>query len=154
MRGVSNVTCSSSTVISEPISCSSRSIVRISRTRGTRFRTTFSPVSSAAASAGRAEFFEPLVGIVPLSRTPPSMTSLSIQLIVVYQCVYGRAHIVIRGAKCSQSLIETQTSRRLNNPNRPIQQLRVLRLHIHHQIPAHITQPNERPRSQHVQHKL
>ena len=42
-------------------------MVRMSRTRGTRLRMTLSSVRSAAASAGRAEFFEPLVGMEPWS---------------------------------------------------------------------------------------
>ena len=62
----------------DPISTSSRSIVRISRTRGMRFRMTGSSVSSAAASAGRAEFFDPLAGISPLSAVPPVIANLSI----------------------------------------------------------------------------
>jgi hypothetical protein len=43
-------------------------MVRISRTRGMRFSVTGSSVSSAAASAGSAEFFDPLVGISPGGR--------------------------------------------------------------------------------------
>ena len=42
-------------------------MVRMSRTRGMRCSVTGSSVSSAAASAGSAEFLEPLVGISPLS---------------------------------------------------------------------------------------
>ncbi len=62
----------------DPISTSSRSIVRISRTRGMRFRITGSSVSSAAASAGSAEFFDPPVGISPLRGVPPVIVNLSI----------------------------------------------------------------------------
>ena len=54
-------------------------MVRMSRTRGMRCRVTGSSVSSAAASAGSAEFFEPLVGISPSSGVPPVMTNLSIE---------------------------------------------------------------------------
>jgi len=55
----------------EPISTSSRCMVRISRTAGTRRSVTGSSVSSAAASAGSAEFFDPLTGISPWSGVPP-----------------------------------------------------------------------------------
>ena len=43
-------------------------MVRMSRTRGMRCSVTGSSVSSAAASAGSAEFFDPLVGISPCER--------------------------------------------------------------------------------------
>src|ERR1019366_1759049 len=52
--------------------------VRMSRTRGTRCKVTASSVNSPAASAGSAEFFEPLAGISPRSATPPVITNLSI----------------------------------------------------------------------------
>src|ERR1019366_9636817 len=52
--------------------------VRMSRTRGTRCRVTASSVNSPAASAGSAEFFEPLTGISPRSAAPPVITNLSI----------------------------------------------------------------------------
>src|SRR5437764_4279571 len=52
-------------------------MVRMSRTRGTRCSTTRSSVRRAAASAGSAEFFEPLVGISPCSAAPPVITNLS-----------------------------------------------------------------------------
>jgi len=56
----------------DPISTSSRSMVRISRTRGMRSERSARPVSSAAASAGKAEFFEPLAaGIRRPWRTVP-----------------------------------------------------------------------------------
>ena len=77
MRSVRRRTVSPSTSTVVPISTSRRSMVRMSRTRGTRWSVTGSAVSSAAASAGSAEFFEPLVGISPLSATPPVMTNLS-----------------------------------------------------------------------------
>src|ERR1035438_10780359 len=54
-------------------------MVRISRTAGTRRSVTGSAVSSAAASAGSAEFFDLLTGISPSSAVPPLITNLSIQ---------------------------------------------------------------------------
>ena len=59
---------SPSTSTLAPISTSRRCMVRMSRTRGMRCSVTGSSVSSAAASAGSAEFFEPLVGISPVQR--------------------------------------------------------------------------------------
>src|SRR5579863_3912326 len=56
---------SSSNSICAPISTRSRCIVRMSRTRGMRRRRTSPSVSSAAASAGRAEFLLPLEGKIP-----------------------------------------------------------------------------------------
>src|SRR5580698_4857278 len=76
-----------------------RSMVRMSRTRGTRLRTTLSSVRSAAASAGRAEFLEPLVGMTPCSFGPPSMTNLSIQFIVLHEGVYCGANVVACGVE-------------------------------------------------------
>src|SRR5256885_406231 len=46
-------------------------ISRVSVTRGTFGRTTWSEVSSAAAISGRAAFFEPLTQISPASWAPP-----------------------------------------------------------------------------------
>ena len=40
-------------------------MVRISRTRGIRFNVTGLSVNSAPASAGKAEFLEPLMAISP-----------------------------------------------------------------------------------------
>jgi len=62
MLGVWSRTASPCASTVDPISTSSRSIVRISRTRGMRFRISGFSVSSAAASAGSAEFFDPLAG--------------------------------------------------------------------------------------------
>ena len=62
---------SPSTSTSLPMSTSSRCMVRMSRTRGMRCSVTGSSVSSAAASAGSAEFLAPLVGISPWSGMPP-----------------------------------------------------------------------------------
>ncbi len=53
-------------------------MVRMSRTRGMRRSCTSPSVSSAAAMAGSAAFFEPLVGMAPWSGVPPWMTNLSI----------------------------------------------------------------------------
>ena len=55
-------------------------MVRMSRTWGMRCRVTGSSVSSAAANAGSAEFFDPLVGIVPWRAVPPVITNLSMTL--------------------------------------------------------------------------
>ena len=60
-------------------------MVRISRTAGMRRRITGSAVNSAAASAGRAEFLEPLAGIEPVRGRPPLMTNLSM-LFRFFQC--------------------------------------------------------------------
>src|SRR5512143_2531396 len=49
----------------------------MSRTCGIRFRVTGSAVNRQAASAGSAEFLEPLAAISPERGTPPSITSLS-----------------------------------------------------------------------------
>ena len=54
-------------------------MVRMSRTAGIRLSTTGSSVSSAAANAGSAEFFDPLVAISPRRAAPPLMTNLSIE---------------------------------------------------------------------------
>ncbi len=53
-------------------------MVRISRTLGIPRKITGSFVSSAAARAGSAEFFDPLTGISPVRALPPLMTNLSI----------------------------------------------------------------------------
>ena len=57
---------------------SSCPMVTMSRTRGILCRCTGSAVSRAAAMAGSAEFFDPLMRTVPRSGLPPSMRSRSI----------------------------------------------------------------------------
>ena len=52
-------------------------MVMMSRTRGIFFRCTRSAVSRAAAIAGSAEFFDPLMRTVPSSRLPPSILKRS-----------------------------------------------------------------------------
>ena len=60
-----------STLTSAPVWRISSSMVRMSRTAGTRSSTTGSPVKRAAASAGSAEFLDPLTAIRPSSGVPP-----------------------------------------------------------------------------------
>src|ERR1019366_1388880 len=79
MRSARRRTVSPSTSTVVPISTSRRSMVRISRTRGTRSSVTASSVNRLAASAGSAEFFEPLVGISPRRTDPPVITNLSMK---------------------------------------------------------------------------
>src|ERR1035438_7928525 len=66
-------------------------MVRMSRTRGMRRSVTGSAVSSAAASAGSAAFFDPPAGISPRNLVPPVMANLSME---VFAFVNGRPHIV------------------------------------------------------------
>src|SRR5580692_4951544 len=135
--------------ISEPISTSNRSMVRISRTRGMRSSTTVSAVSSAAARAGRAEFLEPFVEIVPLSAAPPSMTNLSIGF-GLFPARYRIANVITRCRQHTTRLL-VRHSRRLGDDSlRPVPQLRILRLHVHHQIAPHISHADERSRREHV----
>src|SRR5580692_3768472 len=106
-----------------------RSMVRMSRTRGTRLRTTLSSVRSAAASAGSAEFLEPLVGMVPCSFGPPSMTNLSIQFIVGYQVVYGSADVVACGFEGGGGLFGSGSGGGADDADGAVEKLSVFRLH-------------------------
>src|SRR5581483_11346332 len=63
---------------SAPIAESSLRVVSMSRTCGIFSRTTGSSVSRAAAMAGSAAFFAPLMRTVPSNGFPPRMTNLSI----------------------------------------------------------------------------
>ena len=53
-------------------------MVAISFTRGIRVSVTGSSVNKQAASAGSAEFFDPLTGSSPLNGVPPEILNLSI----------------------------------------------------------------------------
>src|SRR5712692_6395102 len=59
---------------------SRRDMVEMSLTRGTFSRRRGSVVRMAAAIAGSAAFFAPLISTVPSRRRPPSMRNLSILL--------------------------------------------------------------------------
>src|SRR5580658_8080423 len=133
MFGVCSRTASSSSSNCAPISTSSRSMVRISRTRGMRRSVTGSSVSSEAASAGSAEFLEPLLAISPLRSVPPVITNLSMDAFPD-----RRGHVVARfGEQLPRALVGNAGGLR-DDAARAIQQFRVLGLHIHHQISVDI----------------
>src|SRR5690349_14838623 len=155
-----------------PISTSRRSMVRISRTRGTRCRVTGSSVSKAAASAGSAEFFEPLVEISPFSETPPVITNLSMEILFLRglfgerprhasagrgQAVLrlfarhagfahhnGRAHAIAAGGEQFRRAIRTDAGALGNDAAGALDQLVIGGLNVHHQVAVYITQADER----------
>src|SRR5260370_35045023 len=61
----------------------------MSRTMGTLRRVTGSAVSNAAAIAGSAEFFAPLIVTVPCSGLPPRIRNLSIHLFLFTRPMRG-----------------------------------------------------------------
>src|ERR1035438_9402271 len=132
-------------------------MVRISRTAGTRRSVTGSAVSSAAASAGSAEFFDLLTGISPSSGVPPLITNLSIQSLGNPSLRRGQApfrilpaHAALRhhdGHSHASAGLRQPLARPLlgypgrlrNDPPRAIAQLLVLGLHVHHQVAVNVT---------------
>src|SRR5881227_3622352 len=64
-------------------------IVTRSRTFGTLRTTTLSAVSSAAAIAGSAEFFAPLIATAPRSAFPPLIRNLSIHALFAVADLQG-----------------------------------------------------------------
>src|ERR1039458_7372058 len=157
MAGVSRRTVSPSASTLEPISTSSRCMVRISRTAGTRRSVTGSSVSSAAASAGSAEFFDPPTGISPWSAAPPLITNLSIQSLGNPSLRRGQAPFRILAAHAAlrhhdghahasagrrQPLagpLHGNPGRLRDNASRAVAQLLVLGLNVHHQVAVNVT---------------
>src|SRR5580658_7304144 len=129
-------------------------MVRMSRTRGTRFSVTLSSVRSAAARAGRAEFFEPLVGMVPCSGAPPSMTNLSINPIFVDESFYRGANVVSRRFESVAGLFGRRAGGYADDAYGAIAQFGVLRLHVHHQVAAHVAHADKCASGEHVEYKL
>src|SRR5580692_2412749 len=132
--GVCSRTTSSSSSNCEPISTSSRSMVRMSRTRGMRRSVTGSSVSSAAASAGSAEFLEPLMAISPLRSVPPVITNLSMNAFPD-----RRGHVVAGfGEQFRRARVGNAGGLR-DDAAGAVQQFRIFGLHVHHQISVDIT---------------
>src|SRR5579884_226629 len=137
-------------------------MVRMSRTAGMRSSVTGSAVSRQAASAGKAEFFAPLTAISPCSGLPPRIRSLSIgphaescrnAVPRILQKLFrfaarqatprhhdGRADAVAGGGQHTGRLFARYAGRAGDNPLRTVAQLRVLRLHVYHQVAIHIAE--------------
>src|ERR1700761_1423494 len=104
----------------------------MSRTRGIRSSTTVSSVSSAAARAGNAEFFDPLVAMLPLSGAPPSITNLSIlrlffpALGLLFPARYRFPNIVARGSQHFTCIVIGDARCRRHDSSGSVQQFRIL----------------------------
>src|SRR5690242_2516430 len=180
MFSVRSRTVSSSTSTLVPISTRSRSMVRMSRTRGTRCSVTGSAVSSVAANAGSAEFFEPLVGISPRSAAPPVMTNLSMVssrslfaerarhastgrgetpfgFLARHACLAhhdrGSHAIAGRAKQFARALVRDARGLR-DDAAGALHQFVIRRLDVHHQVSVHVAQPDERLRGEHVEHQF
>src|SRR2546422_628641 len=146
------VTRSPSTWTVEPMSSRRRSIVRRSRTGGMRSRMTGSSVRSVAASAGRAEFFEPLVGIVPLRGRPPCITNLSILFLFRFPVGDGGTYVVAGRSEETLRLVKFDASGGGDDAQRAIKKFFVFGLNVDHEVAADVAEADEGSGGQHVQH--
>src|SRR5271166_727299 len=158
-----------------PVYSSSSCMVPISRTSGMRFSTTGSSVSRHAAKAGSAEFLAPLTAISPSSGWPPWMRNLSI---LVFQGLgnsptrggepgFGGRSIQVQprhydgGFNITAGFAQELTGamvvyvrRSRDNPPGPVFELRVFRLHVHHQIAVNVAEPDHNGGTDHIEHQL
>src|ERR1017187_2903091 len=159
--------------IRAPMACSNWTMVAMSRTLGMRCSVTGSSVSRQAASAGKAEFFAPLVGISPRSGVPPRMTNLSM-FESFRDAAAGRSqalfrslardaqprhhdrsfHCTTRGVEQLRRATAIGAAGFGDDANGPLAQLRVGRLHVHHQVAVDVSQPYHDRGAEHVQHEL
>src|SRR5271169_5479084 len=156
-----------------PMACSNWTMVAMSRTSGMRCSVTGSSVSREAASAGKAEFFAPLVGISPRNGVPPRMTNLSMfesfrdaapgRLQALFRSLARYAqprhhdrsfHCTTRGVEQLRGALAIGARCFGDDTHGARAQLLVGWLHVHHEVAVDVAQPDHRGGAQHVQHQL
>src|SRR3989442_1581468 len=158
-------------------------MVMMSRTRGMLCSVTLSCVSSAAAIAGNAEFFAPLMTTVPWRGFPPRIRNLSMRVPCpsrnsfaerLPQIAAGADQAAPRLLRADRALQHHErhahiVSRRTQSvfcrrqflpaglrqySQRPVPELFICQHRVNHQVLIHMSQPRHRRRRQHVEHHL